>query len=147
MHLKGSAPVKTNVKYEKNLKVLLHLNDAYCCVFDNKFKDAVEAFRNVLLEVPGNPVAANNIATCHVFNNMADKALETLSDLIKMPDTLNTVNEQILSNIKELCRVQYADKESDDKYNRIVSIVSKNAKDSVCSMIMQQNAINNAAKK
>jgi phosphate uptake regulator len=114
-------------------------------VFDNKFKEAVEAFRNVLLEVPANPVASNNIATCHVFNNMADKALETLSDLIKM-DTLNTVNEQILSNIKELCKVQYADKTSDENYESLVRLVSKTAKESVNAAILQENA-KNAAKK
>ena len=42
--------------------------------------------------MPANPVAVNNIATCHVFNNDAGKALDTLIELIKA-DTPNAVSE------------------------------------------------------
>jgi translation initiation factor 2B subunit (eIF-2B alpha/beta/delta family) len=91
-------------------------------------------------------VASNNLATCHVFNNMADKALETLTELIRM-DTINTVNEQILSNIKELCKVHYSERSCDEIYESLVRLVSKNSKESVNASIKQQEANDRATKK
>ena len=68
------------------------MNEAFGCVFDGHFKGAIEFFRQVNGLTPANPVAVNNIATCHVFNNDAGKALDTLIELIKM-DTPNAVSE------------------------------------------------------
>jgi hypothetical protein len=73
--------------------VLTNLNDAFCCVFDYNYKGATEAFRNVLLELPSNLVASNNIATCHIFNNMLEKAIEAILAEMNKDNIVNAVNE------------------------------------------------------
>jgi hypothetical protein len=65
--------------------------------------------------IPANPVAVNNIATCHVFNNDAGKALDTLVELIKM-DTPNSVSEQLILNVREMTKVQFDDKQSEEAF-------------------------------
>ena len=62
-------------------------------------------------------------------------------------DTLNSVNEQLIQNLRELTKVQYSEKQADEVYEALIRMVSKNAKDSLNDAIHIQNAQMAASKK
>jgi len=72
----GDQPVDTEI--EKQLSMLVNMNDGFTYVFDAQYDAAISSFRKVQTFRPANLIATNNIATCQIFCNQAGKAIDLL---------------------------------------------------------------------
>lgn len=84
--------------YDKELTVLMLLNKAFINIFDGNYKDSIENFRKILAYKPMNLVAINNAATCQIFCNETQKAIETLEKVLKH-ETRKNLNDYVAQNL------------------------------------------------
>ena len=89
----GTMPEQDGVDEKATMiRVLMCFNAAFTDIYDGKFQEACAKLRDVQKYKPANLVAANNIATCQVFCNKTDRAIDILMDLIK-EDRKANINE------------------------------------------------------
>ena len=81
-----------------DLQLISLLNQGFLRIFEGKYEDAIQYFRQVQTIKPANIVAANNLATCKIFLNKVGESIQLLEDLVKK-EPLKNINEQIVQNL------------------------------------------------
>lgn len=77
---------------DNDLQLISLLNQGFLKIFEGKYEDAIQSFRQVQTIKPANIVAANNLATCKIFLNKVGESITLLEDLVKK-DPLKNINE------------------------------------------------------
>ena len=81
-----------NDSADSDLQLISLINQGFLKIFEGKYEDAIQLFRQVQTIKPANIVAANNLATCKIFLNKVGESITLLEDLIKK-EPLKNINE------------------------------------------------------
>lgn len=96
-----------------HLSVQVNLNSAFFCIYDENYAQAIEYFKKVIKQRPPSLIASNNMAVCSIFINQTQKAIDTLTDLIKSNGKIH-ITEQVINNLMAFYEVHYPTSETKD---------------------------------
>lgn len=97
----------------ENIYFQVNLNSAFACIYDENYSGAIEYFKKVVKQKPPSLIASNNLAVCSIFINQTQKAIDTLTDLIKSNGKMN-ITEQVVNNLMAFYEVHYPTSETKD---------------------------------